>query len=325
MTENPRACHHLDKTMTISKKKPKQVEQSRHLRIWPPPLAPGDAVALAIPASPIAPEAWKAGVQVLEDWGFRVVSQPEVFTARAWGQAADREAARRFQELWEDPEVKAVIGVRGGYGSLKILPYLDMNRLARHPKRLVGFSDLTNLLLTLYQRLGWVTFHGPTLAHLAEVTPGARESWHRWLTAPGPQSFTISGLTALHPGVAPGPLVGGNLTTLCHLLGTPYAPRLQDAILFLEDHNEALYRLDRLAHHLLLSGALDGVQGILLGSFTGGASQAHAEEVLAIAFEPLGVPMAAGLPVGHQPENHTLPVGARARLDTTTASLTFLP
>jgi muramoyltetrapeptide carboxypeptidase len=311
--------------MTISKKARKPVKPLQGSLIWPPPLNPGDAVGVAVPASAISREAWEAGVQVLEDWGFKVIPRPEVFKERAWGEAHDREAARRFQETWEDPGVKAVVAVRGGYGSLKILPYLDLERLARHPKRLVGFSDLTNLLLTLNQRLGWVTFHGPTLAHLAEVTPAARESWLRWLTGAGPEGFTLSGLRPLHPGVGEGPLRGGNLTTLCHLLGTPYAPRLKGALLFLEDHNEALYRLDRLAHHLLLSGALDEVQGIMLGSFTGGASQDHAEEVLAIAFAPLGVPVAAGLPVGHQPENHTLPMGVRARLDTATATLAFLP
>lgn len=315
----------LGKNMSTSKKRQKQVRPPDQPLIWPPPLRPGDAVAVAIPASPISREAWEAGVQVLEAWGFRVVYHPEIFAARPWGQVADREAAQRFQEVWEDPEVKAVIGVRGGYGSLKILPYLDMAHLARHPKRLVGFSDLTNLLLTLHQRLGWVTFHGPTLAHLAEVTPAARESWLGWLTAPGAEKFSVPGLTTLHPGRGEGPLLGGNLTTLCHLIGTPYAPRLSGALLFLEDHNEPLYRLDRLAHHLLLSGTLEGVQGILLGSFTGGPAQAHAEEVLAIAFEPLGVLVAAGLPVGHQPENYTLPLGAVASLDTTAATLVFLP
>jgi muramoyltetrapeptide carboxypeptidase len=281
-------------------------------------------VAVAAPASPVSPEAWQAGVQVLEAWGFRVISHPEVFAERPWGQATDRQRARRFQEIWNDPQSKAIIGVRGGYGSLKILPYLDMSRLGRRLKRLVGFSDLTNLLLTLYQQLGVVTFHGPTLAHLPEVTPEAQQSWYRWLTASGPLKITIAGLAALHPGTGQGPLVGGNLTTLCHLLGTPYAPRLHGALLFLEDHNEALYRLDRLAHHLLLSGTLEGVHGILLGSFTGGASQTHAEEVLALAFEPLGVPVAAGLPVGHQAENHTIPMGALARLDTEAGALTFL-
>jgi muramoyltetrapeptide carboxypeptidase len=277
-----------------------------------------------VPASPISREAWEAGLQVVEGWGFRVIYSPDIFEARPWGQVADREAARRFQDVWEDPEVKAVIGVRGGYGSLKILPYLDMDRLGRHPKRLVGFSDLTNLLITLYQRLGWVTFHGPTLAHLAEITSAARESWRGRLTAPGPENYSFSALTVLQPGTGEGSLLGGNLTTLCHLLGTPYAPRLNGALLFLEDHNEPLYRLDRLAHHLLLSGVLEGVRGIILGSFTGGPSQAHAEEVLAIAFEPLGVPVAGGLPAGHQPENYTLPLGALVRLDTTAATLTFL-
>ncbi len=309
--------------MTISEPKKKKERPSRHTLIWPPALKPGDRIAVAAPASPIAPEAWKAGVRVLEDWGFQVVSHPEIFTPRAYGQAVDRETARRFQEIWEDPQVKVVIGARGGYGSLKILPFLDLKRLAQRPKRLVGFSDLTNLLVTLHQRLGLATFHGPTLAHLAEITDAARESWRRWLMAPGPEKLTLSGLTMLHPGMATGPLVGGNLTTLCHLLGTPFAPRLQGALLFLEDHNEALYRLDRLAHHLLLSGALDGVQGILLGSFTAGPSQEHVEEVLALAFEPLGVPVAAGLPSGHQPENHTFPLGATVRLDTSAGTLAF--
>ena len=303
----------------------KPVSSPQHPLIWPPPLKPGDAVAVTMPASAITPEAWQAGVQVLEGWGYRVISPPGIFEPRPWGQAADRDAAQRFMEVWEDPEVRVVIGVRGGYGSLKIIPHLDLKSLSRHPKRLVGFSDLTNLLITLHQRLGWVTFHGPTLAHLAEVTPAARESWHRWLTAPGPQGMQFEGLRALHPGRATGAVLGGNLTILCHLLGTPYAPRLNGALLFLEDHNEPLYRLDRLAHHLLMSGGLDQVRGIVLGAFTGGAVQEHAEEVLGIAFAPLGVPVAGGLPVGHQPDNFTIPLGARACLDTGTGSLTFLP
>ncbi len=281
-------------------------------------------MAVAAPASPVSPEAWQSGVQVLEAWGYRVVSPPEIFAERPWGPQVDRERARLFQEVWDDPEVKAVIGVRGGYGSLKLLPSLDMDRLARRPKRLVGFSDLTNLLLTVHRQAGLVTFHGPTLAQLPELTPAAQHSLRRWLASPGPLNLTISGLKTLQPGAAAGPLVGGNLTTLCHLLGTPYAPRLKGALLFLEDHNEALYRLDRLAHHLLFSGALRGVRGVLLGAFTGGPSQAHAEEVLALAFKPLEVPVAAGLPVGHQAENHTIPLGASARLDATTGTLAFL-
>jgi muramoyltetrapeptide carboxypeptidase len=111
---------------------------------------------------------------------------------------------------------------------------------------------------------------------------------------------------------------------LCHLVGTPFAPRLRGYLLFLEDHNEALYRLDRMLHHLLLSGVLKGVKGIALGAFTGCGSQEGLLEVLATALAPLKVPVLAGLPVGHQPENHTLPLGALARIDAPSASLTLL-
>jgi muramoyltetrapeptide carboxypeptidase len=290
---------------------------------WPPPVLPGDVVAVAAPASHVARGAWQAGVHILKDWGFEVRCGPEVFEPRTWGAATDLLVARRFEELWLDPEVKAVIGVRGGYGSLKLLPHLNLPVLAAAPKRLVGFSDLTNLLWHLHHRLGLVTFHGPTVAHLPEITPAAREDFQRWLTAPGPRDLTYPGLNVIHGGAAAGPLAGGNLTTLCHLVGTPFAPQLPGYILFLEDHNEALYRLDRMLHHLLLAGVFTGVQGVVLGGFTNCGSQEGIAEVFAAALEPLRIPVLAGLPVGHQAANHTLPLGARAHLDAGDASLTL--
>ncbi|PIU52418.1 MAG: LD-carboxypeptidase, partial [Deltaproteobacteria bacterium CG07_land_8_20_14_0_80_60_11] len=120
-----------------------------------------------------------------------------------------------------------------------------------------------------------------------------------------------------------GPLGGGNLTTLCHLVGTPYAPQMRGYLLFLEDHNEALYRLDRMLHHLLLAGVLDGVKGVVLGGFTHCGSNDGLLEVLTTALAPLKAPVLMGLPVGHQPDNHTLPLGAWARLDSGAASLTL--
>jgi muramoyltetrapeptide carboxypeptidase len=291
---------------------------------WPPAVNPGEVVAVAAPASPVSRAQWQAGVRFLEDWGFKVRCGPEVFETRAWGAATDRLYARRFQEIWLDPEVKAIVGVRGGYGSLKILPHLDLAALAVAPKKLMGFSDLTNLLWTLHRGLKLVTFHGPTVAHLGTLSSGARENFYRWLTAPGPQAITYDGLTVLHPGAAAGPLAGGNLTTLCHLVGTPFAPRFKGYLLFLEDHNEALYRLDRMLHHLLLSGVLAGVAGVDLGAFTNCGSREGLTEVLTTALAPLQAPVLLGLPVGHQPDNHTLPLGAWARLDGAAGSLALL-
>jgi muramoyltetrapeptide carboxypeptidase len=290
---------------------------------WPPPVAPGEVVAVAAPASHVSRAPWEAGVQILRDWGFQVRSGPELFQPRAYGVATDKLVARRFEEIWLDPEVKAVMGVRGGYGSLKLLPHLDVAALAAAPKRLVGFSDLTNLLWHLHRRLKLVTFHGPTVAHLPELTAAARENFYQWLTAPGPQAITYPDLTVLHPGAGAGPLAGGNLTTLCHLVGTPYAPSLKGYLLFLEDHNEALYRLDRMLHHLLYARVLDGVQGVVLGGVTNCGSKDGLLEVLTTALAPLKVPVLLGLPVGHQPDNHTLPLGAWARLEAATASLTL--
>ena len=291
---------------------------------WPPTVLPGEVVAVAAPASPVSHEAWEAGVRYLRAWGFEVRYGPEVFQHRVWGADSDLQVARRFLEIWQDPEVKAILGVRGGYGSLKVLPYLEPDLMKASPKRLVGFSDLTNLLWDLHRRLGLVTFHGPTVAHLGALTDTARENFYRWLTSPGPRAVSYEGLTVLHLGVAEGPLAGGNLTTLCHLLGTPFAPQFGGYLLFLEDHNEAHYRLDRLIHHLLLSGALAGVRGVVLGSFTGCGSPEGVLEVMAAGLAPLGVPVLAGLPVGHQPDNHTFPLGAPARLDGPSGSLSLL-
>lgn len=281
---------------------------------------------MAAPASPVSREDWDKGVAILKDWGFKVVCGLEVFETRNWGVETDRRLAARFLEIWQKAEVKAIVGARGGYGSLKVLPHLEPAALEAVPKRLVGFSDLTNLLWHLHHNLGLVTFHGPTVAHLPVLTPAARESFFQWLTAPGPWTVTFPDLTPLLPGRSEGVLAGGNLTTLCHLLGTPFAPRFRDYILFLEDHNEALYRLDRLLHHLLLAGALEGVRGVVLGAFTGcGNSRENLWEVLATALAPLKVPVLAGLPVGHQPDNHTLPLGVWARVDGQTGSLILAP
>lgn len=291
---------------------------------WPPALQAGDTVGVAAPASHVSRAPWEAGMKILRDWGFQVRWGPEVLEPRPYGTAYDKLVARRFEELWLDPEVKAVLGVRGGYGSLKILSHLDLGALEAAPKRLVGFSDLTNLLCYLHQRLKLVTFHGPVVAQLSELTLAARENFYFWLTAPGPQTITYPNLTVLHPGAAVGPLAGGNLTTLCHLVGTPYAPQFRGQVLFLEDHNEALYRLDRMLHHLLLAGVLDGVRGVALGAFSNCGSRDGLLEVMTTALASLEVPVLADFPLGHQPDNHTLPLGAQARLDSDSASLALL-
>lgn len=294
------------------------------LLLWPPPALPGDTLAVAAPASPVAPDLLQAGVETLRGAGYRVKVGGEVTAPRRWGQQEDKARAMALERAWCDPEVRAIIGARGGYGSFKVLPYLTEKSLHGRSLRLVGFSDLTALLLFAVPRLGLVAFHGPTVAQLPGLSPAAREDFFRWLAAPAPEARRFEGLTVLHPGTAAGPLLGGNLTTLCHLVGTPYMPCLRGTILFLEDHNEAPYRLDRFLMHLLFAGVLEEVAGVVLGAFTGtGVEPGEVLEVLAHALMPLRVPVLAGLPVGHQPDNFTLPLGIRAVLDGTVGSLSL--
>ena len=260
-----------------------------------------------------SPAGLGGGIKVLKDWGFRVQCGPEVFPDPGLGRQTDRLLARRFEEIWLDPEVKAVMAVRGGYGSLKLLPHLDLAPLGAAPKRLVGFSDLTNLLWDLHRRLGLVTFHGPTVAQLPDLTAGARQSLFHWLTAPGPRTVAFEDLTVLHPGVAEGPLAGGNLTTLCHLVGTPFAPQLRGlSAVPGRSQRGPTTAWTACSITCCWPECWTGSRGWSWGPSPTAAPPRGLLEVFTAALAPLEAPVLAGLPVGHQPDNHTLPLGAWA-------------
>ena len=283
--------------------------------MWPPALKPGDLLAVVAPASPVDPNLFAVGAAILENWGFRLSYGPEIFTPRPYQPAADLEAWQYFRQALMDQEISGIICARGGYGTLRILEHLDYTLLAAHPKYLIGFSDITNLLCLFSQRAGIVTFHGPTVAHLGEVTSPAREQFYRMLTSPSAELISFQDLQVLSSGTAHGPLIGGNLTSLCSLLGTPYALPLAGRVLFVEDHNEAPYRLDRMLQQLRLSGSLTGIKAIIMGSFTCCGDLQQVWEIFAALGESLKIPVLAGLPAGHQPDNFTLPIGAEVEVD----------
>jgi muramoyltetrapeptide carboxypeptidase len=297
---------------------------SPHPAIWPAPPQPGDLLAVIAPASPVDPALFAAGAAVLENWGFRLSHGPEIFSPRPYRPAADLDARQFLHQAILAPQVRGLICARGGYGTLRLLEHLDYRLLAENPKYLVGFSDITNLLCLFSQRAGLVTFHGPTVAHLGEITSPARDQFYQMLTAPAADLVSFPNLQVLSPGTAQGPLIGGNLTTLCSLLGTPYALNLAGQVLFLEDHHEAPYRLDRLLQQLRLSGSLTGLKAIVLGSFTCCGDLDQVWEIFATLGESLGIPVLAGLPAGHQPENFTLPLGAAVAVNTTARTVSLV-
>ncbi|MBM4287640.1 MAG: LD-carboxypeptidase [Deltaproteobacteria bacterium] len=288
---------------------------SKKAIIWPAPVKSGDRLAVVAPASPVAPDLFAAGAAWLEKWGFRLSHGPEIFMPRPFQGDADLQACQFLKQSLLDTEVKGIICARGGYGTLRILEHLDYSLLAARPRYFIGFSDITNLLCRFTQQAGVVTFHGPTVAHLGEISSRARDHFFRVLTRPEPSCVCFRDLQVLAPGYACGPLIGGNLTTICHLLGTPFALSLTGQVLFLEDHNEAPYRLDRLLQHLRLSGSLSGLKAMVLGSFTCCGKQQQVWELFAEMGKSLGIPVLAGLPAGHQPDNFILPLGAEMVVD----------
>ena len=288
----------------------------------PRALAAGDRLALVAPASPFVEADFHAGVRELEALGFVPVWDERIFARRAYvaGEAELRAAA--WTGAWKDPSIAGLLGVRGGYGSIHLLPHLDLAQLAEHPKVFVGYSDLTTLLTALVCHAGVVAFHGPTVA--GRLGGGQarydRPSFVQVLTrAAAAGEIGGAGLEPLHPGDARGRLLGGTLSQLAAAAGTPWAlTPWDDTILLLEDVGERPYRLDRLIEQLRWSGAFQHVTGVVLGGFSGcdepgGVPSARA--VLADRLGPLGVPVVFGLPTGHvDGPALTVPLGVQARL-----------
>jgi muramoyltetrapeptide carboxypeptidase len=290
----------------------------------PPAVRPRDRVAVIAPASAFDRASFEAGLALIGA-RYRAEYGPGIFERHRYLAGDD---ARRLSELdsaLADPDVRAVFCARGGYGATRLLARLGAAGPPGPPKLLVGFSDITALHLWL-QSHGRISVHGPVLTQLGRLPPGTRERLFTLLEASSPAP-ALSGTLTYVGGVAEGPLLGGNLSVVTRVLGTPFMPALDGSILLLEDQGERPYRLDRMWTHLQLAGVFDRVRGIVLGSFTGceerDASYSSAEVLGELALAT-GLPCAAGFPIGHGDVNEPVPLGVRVRLDADARSLTFL-
>ncbi len=289
----------------------------------PPALHPGDRVAVIAPASGFDRGSFEAGLAHLRA-RYDVAYDDGIFERQCYLAGSD---ARRLAELTAAltaREVRAVFCARGGYGAMRLLTRLA----AAAPgaaKPLVGFSDITALHLWL-QASGRISIHGPVLTQLGRLPASTRERLFALLESPAPAP-PLTGAVCYVGGVAEGPLLGGNLSVFTRLLGTPCMPPLEGAILLLEDQGERPYRLDRMWTHLQLAGVFARVHGIVLGTFTNceesGAGCASGELLHELAAS-VGLPCAAGFPIGHGDANEPVPLGARVRLEAGEARLSFL-
>ena len=314
---------------------------SRRKVLKPARLSPGNTVGLITPASnSMEDESIRFAGDLIRSLGFKVKEGKHLYRRNLYLAGSDLERAEDVNTMFGDDDVDAIFCLRGGYGTPRILPYLDYKLIAKNPKVFLGASDITAILSAMQVKSGLVGFHGSNAGHnfseytLAEykkvlVNPSATTFIGNPPAIQAQEGFVerSNRITRFSGGTATGHLIGGNLTLIATLVGTPYEPDFRGAILFLEDTGEAPYRIDRMLTQLWLAGKLQEVAGIAFGKFTKTSDDGNTysvEEVIRMRCESLGVPVIGGLMIGHVQDQTTVPVGVQAKLDADAGTLQLL-
>ncbi len=306
----------------------------------PKRLKQGDTVRMVAPASAVLDRHHvMIAKESFEALGFKVQLGEHVFGRHGYLSGTDQQRAEDVNKAFADDSVDGVIAVRGGWGCNRILPLLDYDMIKANNKVLLGYSDITSLMNALYVKTGMASFHGPNgFSYWADfqaqqfrdvIMDGKSTTMRNYKEKEETLTMMSNRTTTVNSGKAQGVLVGGNLTVLTSLCGTPYFPDLKGKILMLEDVGENIYRIDRFLSQLQLAGHLDGVAGIVFGHCTecdpgGGFGSFTLHEVFEHYFKPLGVPTYTGAQFGHIRDNHILPVGHVVELDADAATLKLL-
>jgi len=307
--------------------------------IKPKRLAEGDTVGLVLPASAtLEGDDIALAKEQLGAIGFKVAIGAHAYDRHGYFAGRDRDRADDVNRMFADDRIAGIFCYTGGWGSPRILPLLDYDLIARKPKVLIGYSDITAMLNAIFQRTGLVTFHGPVGSSVFDLY--TQENFRRVVMTPEPAGLLaqpakkpdalidrVNRTVRISPGKATGRLAGGNLTMLASVMGTPYEVDTRGAILFLEDIREDIYRIDRMLTQLALGGKLDDAAGVAFGRCTecgtGRASAFSLEDVLRDRLGSLRKPVLSGLSFGHIEQKLTLPVGVLATLDGNVGTFTL--
>ena len=300
-----------------------EMEIERRTPVKPPRLVPGDTIGIVAPASPFDDEAFNAGVAALEFMGFAVAIPEDLFEKGGYLAGSDAHRAGMINRLFADDTIDAILCARGGFGSVRTLSLLDYEAIRENPKIFAGFSDISALLTTLYAKCGFVTFHAPVLTMLGNAADRTRDALLYAFLSDIPLEVQPEDGRVIKQGSASGPVIGGNLTTLCHLLGTPFEPTLKGHILVIEDKGEEGYRIDRMLTQMKLANCFEGLAGVVLGSFEDCGALEVIIGIVADIFREFDIPILAGFDIGHGKTNITIPIGLKATLDTDRPSLRF--
>ena len=297
--------------------------------VLPPPLRPGDRIGIVAPAGPVRHPDLERGQEYLKSRGYALVRGRHLEERRGYLAGSDEDRLEDLNALLRDRTIRALWSARGGYGSARVVEGLDFRSLRRWPKIVIGYSDLTVLHAAAYRRLGLSTFYGPNvsdLGHAASFDEGSL--WQALAVDGGSMAHDLRTSAVLRPGSGEGPLVGGCLSLLVSLVGTPYEVATDGAILFWEEVGEEPYRIDRMLGHLRLAGRLAKLRGMVVGCLAGcqakePENEATLEEILQRHLKGAGFPVVYDFPAGHGPGKVTLPLGRPARLDTGEGRLTI--
>lgn len=308
---------------------------SRPTNVIPKRLKKGSKIAITAPASPVSEWQVSGAKKTFEALGCEVVVGDTIKNPtknyRYFSESEDKRA-HELMKFVVDPEIDCILCGRGGYGVMRILDKLDFAKFRENPKIIIGFSDITALLTSVYNISGLVTYHGPVAS--SSFNRFTLENLKKVLFENHDQDFTFSYPKAevLQDGVAEGRLTGGNLKMIVSTLRTPYEIDTTDSILFLEDIDEHPYKIDRMLTQLKLSGKLDSVKGFVFGIFKGlnqrkpfyPNNSFTLKEVIDQIIKPMGKPIVLGMPIGHIKEKLTLPIGIKARVSASEKKLQLL-
>lgn len=289
------------------------------------PLKAGDRIGICAPASHFDQEKFQQGVRHLKSLGFEVFFEESIYSSHRYLAGTDQQRLESLVNLLSDPEIKAIFFARGGFGSMRLLPYLEEYKAQFHPKIICGYSDMTALFLFFRKQLKWPCFYGPVvsgeISHDMDETP--KKSLHKLLHQPHESwTYHIESHQILKDGQASGVIEGGCLSIICSLQGTIYEIDLNEKIFFFEDINEKPYQIDRMLTQLKIAGKFNNIRGVLCGSLN------HPEvksdyyiEVIDDIFSEYNIPIIHNLPFGHVKNQEVLPLGFTSSFSTHDQSL----